>query len=97
MHIHRTRRDLPVVVREVSPGGLGLVCEESNGPVAPDAQVTVQFVAGGVELELPGRVAWRRDDAFGVQLRLEIAPQRHRRAYARWVVDLLCAGEPRPC
>lgn len=100
--VTRQHETVAVTVREVSPGGLGLtLSRRAESQLPRNTPIAIRFRANDEDIELPGRVAWYGSSSeypldMGVQLQLHLAPQRHRRIYARWVVDLLTSGQLRP-
>ena len=95
---------VPIEIRSLSPEGAGVVLlqEERGGEplvLARDTPVTVRLRPGDVELEIPGRIAWRKENNeespydLGVRFQLELAPLDVRQAYARWIVGALAAAK----
>lgn len=102
-HDHQ-RLLVPIEIRSLSPEGAGVVVLEQEPGGEPlvlprDTPVTVRLRPGDVELEIPGRIAWRRqnnEDApfdLGVRFQLELAPLDVRQAYARWIIGALAAAK----
>lgn len=78
----------PALIATASHGGLGLTTP-SAGDLVRGASVKVQLKIDNNTFEVPGRVVWRKPDAVGVRLQLEIAGTRFRDAYTRWVDGLM--------
>jgi hypothetical protein len=87
---------VPVTIRTVSCEGMGLALRRKDLPgVGVGATVTMRLLVGGVNVEIPGRIAWfdprepqGRFD-LGVRLQLEIARAAMRQQWAEWVVGLI--------
>jgi hypothetical protein len=91
-----------VTIRSLAPDGAGLVFRDPEGqsvPLSRDTPVTVRFHPADREIEIPGRVVWRREAGqdspldLGIRFQLELAPLDTRQAYARWIVGELAAAQ----
>ena len=84
---------VPVVIRSISPEGLGLGARRDDELPPVGTRVHVSFQIGQRDIELPGRVVWRQrastHSALGIRLTLALARASMRHAYASWIVDRL--------
>ena len=90
----------PAVIRTLSSGGIGLELLDVTvtRPYRGDA-VKVRVDIGRNAVELPGKVVWRSKESqqLGIRLLLEIAGNRFRADYERWIDQIASAIEQESC
>ncbi|MCG8416490.1 MAG: PilZ domain-containing protein [Proteobacteria bacterium] len=87
------RISVPIVIRSVSPEGLGVATDAGAELPGAGRILTINFKIGQRDISLPGRVMWLqrsdRHNAVGIRLVLELARASMRQAFASWIVDRL--------
>ena len=94
IRVRNRKHTAKAVMSAVSCEGVGLaIYDMVPFPVPRSSTVSVRFMLGTEQMDLPGRVAWSKeqDDRLdmGIQLRLEMASAGMRQTYARWIVGAI--------